>query len=114
MLSFFEQNYKNGNDLPHIMSFADRRWSGGNVYDKLGFILTKQGSPSYWYFEGDSIKLFHKFSFRRDNLEKRFPNFKPELSEFKNMELNGWDRIWDCGLIKYEKNISEIPAFPLI
>ena len=108
MLSFFEKLYKTGDILPHITSFADRRWSGGNVYEKLGFILTKQGVPSYLYFEADNIKLFHKFSFRKDNLKRRFPNFKEELSEFKNMELNGWDRIWDCGLIKYEKNIEPI------
>ena len=28
--------------------------------------------------------------------------FDPHLTEWQNMQLNGYDRIWDCGHYKFE------------
>ena len=28
-------------------------------------------------------------------------NAQPELSEWENMQLRGYDRIWDCGCWKF-------------
>lgn len=30
------------------------------------------------------------------------PIFDINLTNWENMQLNGYDRIWDCGYIKYE------------
>ena len=31
------------------------------------------------------------------------PNCKnPNLTEWENMKINKWDRIWDCGSLKFE------------
>lgn len=35
---------------------------------------------------------------KRTKLEK----YDCDLSEWQNMQLNGYDRIWDCGHFKYE------------
>jgi len=35
-------------------------------------------------------------------MAKKLANFNPNLSEWENMKNNGYDRIWDCGHLKYE------------
>ena len=34
-----------------IISYADRRWSNGNLYYNLGFTLSKISQPNYFYFK---------------------------------------------------------------
>jgi hypothetical protein len=33
-----------------ITSYADRSWSSGNLYQKLGFKLVSKTRPNYYYF----------------------------------------------------------------
>lgn len=102
VLSFFEKQYK----PPSIISFADRRWSAGNVYFKLGFKEVSVNPPSYFYFKQNSKELHHKFGFRHKDLGKKLDYYDPNFTEWENMKNNGWDRIWDCGIIKFEKFYS--------
>lgn len=98
LLKYFQRNY----EWNEIITFADRRWSEGNLYEKIGFEKEYIIGTNYWYFNNTSeIKRFHKFSFRRKSLAKKLLNFDPNLSEWENMKANGWNRIWDCGNIKY-------------
>jgi hypothetical protein len=90
-----------------IISYADRRWSTGDLYNKLGFIKKSDGVPNYWYFgKGNSYKRHHRFQFAKHTLENKLPKFDKSLSEYQNMKNNGYDRIWDCGSIKYELLIN--------
>ena len=34
-------------------------------------------------------------------LPKKLNVFNPKLSEWENMKKNKYDRIWDCGNLKY-------------
>lgn len=87
---------------PHkIISYADIRWSIGNLYEKLNFKLIHRSSPNYWYTK-NYTKRFHRFSFRKHTLSKKLKIFNPTLTEWENMKNNGYDRIWDCGNLKYE------------
>lgn len=45
LLSFFKQKY-----VGSIISYADKRWSNGNLYKKLGFTELNDSPPNYWYF----------------------------------------------------------------
>jgi len=46
LLRHFERTY-----LPKsLISYADRRWSIGTLYTKLGFVLDHSTNPNYWYF----------------------------------------------------------------
>lgn len=86
-----------------IITYADKRYSVGNLYEKLNFKHIGNSVPNYWYFHrSNKMKLFHRFKFRKDQLPKLLENFDPSLSEWKNMQMNGFDRIWDCGNLKYE------------
>lgn len=99
LLSFFEKKYQ----PKSIVSYADRRWSDGNLYNVLNFKHTHNSNPSYYYFKNSTYKLQHRFSFRKSVLEKKLPNFDNNLSEWENMQNNGYNRIWDCGCMVFEK-----------
>jgi len=87
-----------------ITTFADIRYSGLNaLYDKIGFTKVKQSPPNYWYFKSNNpYELKHRYNFRKSELSKKLITFDPNLTEWENMQLNGYDRIWDCGNLKYE------------
>jgi hypothetical protein len=87
-----------------ITSYADRRWNIGNSYEKAGFSKMGFTVPNYWYIKNGEIFRWHRFGFRKSILYKKLKNYDPNLSEWQNMQLNGYDRIWDCGNIKYEWN----------
>lgn len=89
-----------------LISYANLRYSQGDVYEKNGFELIDVSDPSYWYFKENSTKLFHRYNFRKQVLEKKLESFDPNLSEYQNMRNNGYHRIWDCGNLKYSLKIE--------
>lgn len=101
LLKFFTKLY----DPKSIVSFADRRWSTdivSNLYDKLGFKKTGYNTPNYWYYKNkiDRYKRFHRFNFSKN--QQKIKGIRIEgTSEWECMQHHGWDRIWDCGLIRY-------------
>ena len=97
LLAYFVKTYS----PKKIISYADRRWSQGNVYNKIGFKQIDTTKPSYFYMN-DYLTKYYRFNFRKDRLSKKLKTFSPNLTEWKNMQLNGYDRIWDCGCLKYE------------
>lgn len=101
-MSFFIKNY----NPSKIISFADKRFSNKNAfYSSIGMTLISETPPNYWYFNRNSCeKRFHRFNFRKDQLHKKLEIFDPNLTEWENMQLNGYDRIWDCGNLKYVWN----------
>jgi len=93
MLSYFENNY----NWKSIFSYADRRWSEGNLYNKLGFNLCGETQPNYWYFKQNN-KRIHRFALRKNNSDPR------NVTEWGIRKNEGWNRVWDCGNFKFEKN----------
>jgi len=59
--------------------------------------------PNFFY-----TKSFHKFidkeEIAKKTLKKFLKNYDPNLSEWENMKMNGYDRIWDCGCAILEYN----------
>jgi hypothetical protein len=49
-----------------IISYADRRWSQGDLYQKLGFVETHKNKTNYWYIINNIRK--HRFGFRKNKL----------------------------------------------
>jgi hypothetical protein len=91
LLSHFKTTYKGT-----LISYADRRFSMGKLYEQLGFTKAKTSSPDYFYFKSP-LKRFHRVQFQKHKLKEKLDIFDPQLTEWQNMQLNGWDRIWDCG-----------------
>lgn len=82
-----------------IISYADRRWSIGNLYEKLGFNKKHVNRPNYWYIVGKERQ--HRFKYRKDVLIKE--GFDENLTEHEIMINRGIYRIYDCGTITYKK-----------
>lgn len=97
LISFFIKNYQ----PKSIVTYADRRWSDGNLYKTINFKYIGTTSPNYWYIDKSHKKRYHRFNFRKNILNKKIENFDPSLTEWQNMQLNGYDRIWDCGHLKF-------------
>jgi hypothetical protein len=96
-----------------IISFADRRWTpdgNNNLYTHMGFKLCEIIRPGYSYYNSkvDRYKRFHKFGFGKNSLKRKFPELDFSKTEKELMTELGYDRIWDCGLFKYELTISNI------
>lgn len=99
LLKHFLQTHK---DVAIIESFADRRWSNGDVYAVNGFTHVKTGTPDYYFIIGG--KRVKRSSVRRDRMHRLIDNYDPSISMTKNMESNGIHRIYDCGLMKFSLN----------
>lgn len=102
LFSYFINHY----EYREIKSFADRRWTldeNDNIYTKLGFTLDGIVRPNYTYYNPsiDRFKRFHKFKFRKEKLLREYPFLNPAMTESEMVKELGYDRIWDCGLIRY-------------
>lgn len=83
-----------------IVSYADRRYSDGNLYEKLGFARAGVSKPNYWYVRGDD-KL-SRYACQKHKLPKLLgDSYDDGLSEYENMVVNGWSRVHDCGNYVY-------------
>ena len=103
-IAYFKRNY----NPKYIFTFLDLRWNPNlkdNVYEKNGFLMTELIKPDYTYYNSkvSRYKRFHKFSFGKNLLKKKFPqNFSSDKTEWQIMQELGYDRVWDCGKYKYE------------
>jgi hypothetical protein len=101
LLKYFERNY----NPQSIISYCDRRWFTGESYLKLGFELKEKSKPSYFYFETNNwTVMINRLQLQKHKLSK-IPGFQfdPLLTEWENMQLNGYNRIWDCGQLVFVK-----------
>lgn len=100
LMKYFERTYH----PKSIVSYADRRWSMGKMYENLGFTLDHVSPPCYWYFKSnDEYKLHSRIKFQKHKLSKLLENYDESKSEMKNMIDNGWNAIYDCGNYVFKK-----------
>ena len=84
-----------------VVSYADRRWSIGNLYEKLGFTLYNKSNPNYYYVIGNERK--NRFNYRKSELMRKY-NCPKDVSEHEFCLSQKWYRIYDCGCLCYEWN----------
>jgi len=97
LFSYFVLQYK----PKSVISYSDRRFFNGKVYDKLGFTLIKETSPNYFYFKSGEFSLYSRNHFQKHKLSKLLPVFDSSITEANNMFNNGYRRIWDAGNLVY-------------
>lgn len=97
---------KEETSIEKIKTFADRRWSTGNVYIKNNFIFSHNSNPNYFYFSNNSkdLKRQGRMNFQKHKLSKILKNFDVNKTEIENMEQNNYLRIFDCGSKVYFKS----------
>ena len=87
-----------------IISYADKRWSNGNVYEKLGFCHIRDSKPNYFYLV--SGKRLNRFGFRKSELIKKY-GCPEEMTEHEFCLSQRWYRLYDCGTKVYEMVIKK-------
>lgn len=79
-----------------VLTYADRRYSEGKVYEKLGFEFSHNSKPSYFYTNGGTN--VSRYAAQKHKLSKLLGDkFKLELSESENMLAAGYNKVYDCG-----------------
>ncbi|MCK9597005.1 hypothetical protein M0R19_07495 [Candidatus Pacearchaeota archaeon] len=78
-----------------VFTYADARWSSGDIYLKMGFEYKKWTGLNYWYTDG--FDRWHRFRFRKGKDDPK------DMPEWMIRGFQGLYRIWDCGHYKFEK-----------
>lgn len=82
-----------------IISYADKRWSNGEMYVKLGFEHLRDSKPSYFYTLHGKTRE-NRFKYRKDILVSE--GYDKNKSESQIMKERGYSRIYDCGCMVFE------------
>jgi hypothetical protein len=88
------------NSPSRIISYADKDWSIGDLYYKLGLSKISESKPDYKYIVKGVRK--HKQNFKKSNLK-----MNESMTESEWMISHGFKRIWDCGKIKFEIKLQQ-------
>jgi len=80
-----------------VISYADLRRSSGGLYKQLNFKYVNNSTPNYFYFNLPNLTLHSRITFQKHKLPQLLNIFDENLTEWENMQNNGWNRIWDCG-----------------
>lgn len=84
-----------------VVSFVDLRFFTASGYRQLGFEQVLVTPPNYWYVDSRGDVLGNRVKFQKHKLKQFLgAKFDPGLSEVKNMEANGYYRLFDAGNLK--------------
>lgn len=86
------------NDPIEVVSYSDKRWSLGNLYEILGFVHSHDSNPNYFYV--DNMERINRFRFRKSMLVKE--GYDANKSEHEIMTERGIYRIYDCGTMVWK------------
>ena len=78
-----------------IISFADKRWSTGELYQTLNFSQNKDTALNYWYINLKNGTRIYRYQLRKNKSDDQ------SISEYENRLKQGYLRIWDCGSTKW-------------
>ena len=92
LMQYFRKKYSGS-----IISYANRRWSNGNLYNILQFKLMGESRPNYYYFKENKLYLYNRLEFQKHKLKTKLQNYDESLTETQNMYNNGYRKIYDCG-----------------
>jgi len=93
LFKYFINNY----NPTEVISYADRSWSQGELYERLKFKFTHKTPPNYYYIIGGIRK--YRFGFRKDLLIKL--GYDANKTEKEIMLDRKIYRIYDSGNMKY-------------
>jgi len=98
LFKYFINNYK----PLSVISYANRRWSDGNLYRHIGFSEIDKTLPNYFYFKLPELNLQSRIKFQKHKLENILSVYNKELTETENMYNNNYRKIYDCGNYVFE------------
>ena len=96
LLHYFKKQYQ----PKSIVSYADRRWSNGNLYVQLGFTFLHKSAPCNYFWRNGS-EIHHRLKFQKHKLPDVLEVFDETKTAKENIFANGWKELWDCGNLTY-------------
>ena len=84
----------------NIISWSDNCWTEGKIYRVLGFTLTREYSPDYFYWSTSQSKHFSK-----QTQQKKLTGCPEGMTEHEWCIERGLFRIMDCGKKKWEYSL---------
>lgn len=92
--------FLNENNVSSIVSYADRNWSTGSIYQILGFSFAGITPPSF-LFRSSSGAIYSRYDLQKHKLPAVLKVYNHSLTAQENINNNGFDRIWMTGNTKW-------------
>jgi len=97
------KNFIKYNQNKSIITYADRRYSEGNIYKILGFTFSHNSKIGYkWTKYGIA---YNRMQFQKHKLKDKLDNYDETLTENLNMFNNKYRKLYDCGQAVYVYDI---------
>ena len=93
-------HFRSLNPGARIVSYADKRWSRGNVYNKLGFKLVDETMKSFYYFR-DGV-IISRYQAQKHRLKELLESFDTDKTEVENMTVAGYVKVFSPGQYVFE------------
>lgn len=93
LFSYFTKKY----NPKSIVSYSDIRLFDGGLYEVLKFKKLHSTPPQYYYTKFG--KRYNRMNFQKKYLKDKLALYNENLTEYENMKNNGFNRIYDCGVI---------------
>jgi hypothetical protein len=101
LLKYFIRNHQ----PTEMISYADRRWSNGNLYEQLNFKFIENTKPNWFIL--NSGKREHRIKYQKHKLINM--GFDKSKTAHQITIDNNLYRIYDCGTKKYTWSTSHKP-----
>lgn len=93
-------------DYGTMVTFADKCYSKGKLYENNGWELDKVLRPDYSYLRNS--QRVHKFNFRKANIKKKVDRgelsvYDANMTEEELTVANKVYRVYDCGKLRYTR-----------
>lgn len=97
--------YAKNEGYSKLISWSDNRWSQGNVYKKIGFLLEEELNPDYSYIV-NSLLRESKQSNTKKNLIKKGACGTMNNTERELSKTLGYKRLYDCGKKRWSMKLN--------
>lgn len=94
LLSHFIKNVY----VDDVITYANRDYSDGNLYEKIGMIYDGETKPNFFYVKGDV--RFNRFTFRKSVLVEEGYDSNKSASEI--MHERGYHKLYTTGSFRYK------------
>lgn len=84
-----------------VVTYADRRYSKGEIYQTLGFRFLGVTPPNYYYFKEWSNNLESRLKYQKHKLKDILINYDNDITESENMYNHWYRKIYDCWNLKF-------------
>lgn len=100
LFRYFTDNY----NVDDIISFSDRAYTSGNIYDTLGFKKDKILPPSYVWVNAENDIFYNRVRCQKRNLRNLFKDPSIDIenkTEDMIMEEHGYVKVYNSGRLRW-------------